>query len=509
MKDFFTDGIRTRSGKVLPFSLCIIVGKNERFEEIHITHLTEERQDFARYIYELEEFRPILMQANVPSEMKIYVYWDVLLEEEAVQDVPFVFTSHLNRVYVYDQNYSEEGYPWSCGLYAFYVLYEERKYWGAFQVSPKNLTNEQFSNLHQLIEKEAKDLAFWQEESHSEVDFDISPLQQVYSGLCQQFPLVLQTLIFGENLRNRCQTIDFLRQLEGFLAEGEVKMREISNGEGLLEWTEMEKIITRYQQQLRHRLGFMGGQDSFCTCTFSQAKFPKTIRKKSMQASSITRKVLKPTFLLYEYYCYFFLLQVLREAGYVAKKVDIAHQLFSQHTEQQSATIHLYKKSFQIDLVYNEVIEPLVYEDFPETEGLFSLVDKRRPDIRLDLFRVEKGMKVFLSTMIFEVKYSPIFNIYQKKMKTKVMEQLKKYRSMVYQSKNKKGRGVYYRNPVYEVICFYPGHEKLPVILDTPIALYIQNYPKEVRNGEIQMVGKSQVFQLIERWTQETVKKRI
>ena len=174
----------------------------------------------------------------------------------------------------------------------------------------------------------------------------------------------------------------------------------------------------------------------------------------------------------------------------------------ASNMQKENVWLGLEKDILRIELVYNAVIPPFVHEDFPKEEGLFSLIDKRKPDIRLDLFTIKGNKKIFCSTLIVEVKYSPIFNIYQKKMKTKVMEQLKKYRSIVYVKRNKKGRATYIRDPVYDVICFYPGHEKLPIVLDTPIALYIQNYPKEEGN-HIQFVGKTQMIQLVRKWMDE------
>lgn len=512
MKDFFIDGVRTSDGEILPFSLHIIVGKNEHAEEIQVTLLSKEKAHFSKHLYELEEFRPIIIQARVPPKERLYMFWDVMIDDRS-EDVPILFTEHVTTACVYDQNHSVEGYPWSCGIYAFYVRYADQNYWGAFQVLPKNLTSQQLLSLHQLIENEVEDLAFEHLEHPFILEGEIFHLKEKYSQLRHRISYEMQAIYFSKNLEEITRLRQFLDEIAAFLSKIQHSIHQTSNEQEMLSMQEIEDELLRAVYQMKHSLLYINPK--ILPHRFSNQKMDWNVegkgrrQRKQIEPDSTKRKILKPTFLLYEYYCFFFMLHILRELGYIPEEMDeISKQrLFSSNQEQFSAVIHMERNQIQLDLIYNAVIEPLVYQDFPDREGLFSLVDKRKPDIRLDLFHIESGKKIFLSTLILEVKYSPIFNIYQKKMKTKVMEQLKKYRSIVYQHKNRRGRGYYNRSPVYEVVCFYPGHDKLPIVLDTPIAIYMQNYPQKFKEGEIQMVGKQQMMQLLKTWIQEKTKR--
>ena len=42
-------------------------------------------------------------------------------------------------------------YPWRCGLYHFEVNIEDRTYYGAFQVVPKNFFDDQFEMIQNYV----------------------------------------------------------------------------------------------------------------------------------------------------------------------------------------------------------------------------------------------------------------------------------------------------------------------------------------------------------------------
>ena len=72
--------------------------------------------------------------------------------------------------------------------------------------------------------------------------------------------------------------------------------------------------------------------------------------------------------------------------------------LFAEALQNEVANLGFEKKQIRIELIYNAVIPTFTQEDFPKTEGLFSLIEKRKPDIRLDLFFFgRKEEKIFFN----------------------------------------------------------------------------------------------------------------
>ena len=108
MKDFFTEGTQTASGKILPFSLWLTVGQGEKAKKIGISHLAEDASNFADFIYELEEFRAIYIDLKIDSEEKLYLSWDVFQNDAYDTERVYLLTQEMNHICIYEQNHSEE-----------------------------------------------------------------------------------------------------------------------------------------------------------------------------------------------------------------------------------------------------------------------------------------------------------------------------------------------------------------------------------------------------------------
>lgn len=52
---------------------------------------------------------------------------------------------------MYEHGKTEFFYPWRCGLYHFEVRIEDRTYYGAFQVVPKNFFDDQFEMIQDYV----------------------------------------------------------------------------------------------------------------------------------------------------------------------------------------------------------------------------------------------------------------------------------------------------------------------------------------------------------------------
>ena len=65
MKDFFTEGTQTASGKILPFSLWLTVGQGEKAKKIGISHLAEDASNFAGNRVLILECNPYVIGSEI------------------------------------------------------------------------------------------------------------------------------------------------------------------------------------------------------------------------------------------------------------------------------------------------------------------------------------------------------------------------------------------------------------------------------------------------------------
>ncbi|MGQ0517760.1 hypothetical protein ACT453_48730, partial [Bacillus sp. D-CC] len=72
------------------------------------------------------------------------------------------------------------------------------------------------------------------------------------------------------------------------------------------------------------------------------------------------------------------------------------------------------------------------------------------------LLPLHNSLSEYLASIIIEVKYSPMYNIFQHVGNTKATEQMYKYWSIKF-VEEQDGKRVFHRRAIYEVICVYPG----------------------------------------------------
>src|SRR5699024_6507000 len=162
---------------------------------------------------------------------------------------------------------------------------------------------------------------------------------------------------------------------------------------------------------------------------------------------------------LYEYYSYFKLIDILHELGfkqYDQSKTLKAGYLFSEILP--NTVIQFEKESFRIDLVYDQEVHFGSTEAIRSGTYFFCRSAKRRPDIRIDLYIYDKQFNEYIyhSSMILEVKYRPLKNIYSEVGYTEEMYQLNGYRVI---RRYCPFRESFIHN-VREIICVYPGDDK-------------------------------------------------
>lgn len=211
--------------------------------------------------------------------------------------------------------------------------------------------------------------------------------------------------------------------------------------------------------------------------------------------------VYKPTFLIYEYYVYVSLLFLLQEIGFVATRpiLEQIQTYFYMDGLQDGTIVELHYNEKMVKIVYNELIETHPLIALSKNSNFYNGEDTKKPDIRLDYYEMEEGKWNFQSTIIIEVKYSPMYNIFQPVGNTKATEQMYKYWAIKYVHEEQ-GKLYYQRRAIHEVVCVYPGSQVHPKKIESGCGIFLQFYPYKTNQEEVRIKGKYEMMELLKRW---------
>ncbi|MGM9987934.1 MAG: hypothetical protein ACI35O_12005 [Bacillaceae bacterium] len=207
---------------------------------------------------------------------------------------------------------------------------------------------------------------------------------------------------------------------------------------------------------------------------------------------------LKPTYLLYEYFIFFSSINVLMDLGFQVEGASVEEQLQATILNDDlldGSKVTLKKGEHVFQVVFNELIDGN-YDQTQWRKGkLFSGEESKKPDVRLDYYIEDEQGQAFKWSILLEVKYSPLFNIYQQLGNTKAMEQMYKYWSIKYVHEEN-GRKKYVRNPIKEVICVYPGGYHYRMIEDG-CGIFLQMYPQKDGAGAHTIIGSNELKNIL------------
>ncbi|WP_028983241.1 DUF2357 domain-containing protein [Sporolactobacillus terrae] len=173
----------------------------------------------------------------------------------------------------------------------------------------------------------------------------------------------------------------------------------------------------------------------------------------------------KRTDLLYEIWGYIKMIQIIQALGYDAKDGWIFDEkwLGKQYLPflNDDTTVQFNKDDITLNLIYNSEM-PSKSEDTKPSKPLYSKSANRKPDIRLDIFRVNE----YVGSLILDTKYRRLNNIllnnYDFYNHRSTMEQLgnyKNYPESIYFLKDKPDFFRKGSKPVSEVWVLYPGSD--------------------------------------------------
>ncbi|WP_410775079.1 hypothetical protein [Ectobacillus funiculus] len=211
----------------------------------------------------------------------------------------------------------------------------------------------------------------------------------------------------------------------------------------------------------------------------------------------------KPTFLIYEYYSYFAVISILEEIGFqpLAPVREQIQSYFYLDGLQDGTTVVLERGDAALHIVFNELIETHPIVALSKGSHFYNGEDTKKPDIRIDYYRTDHGIKRYQSSVIVEVKYSPMYNIFQPVGNTKATEQMYKYWSIKY-VEEQNGKRIFQRRAIYEVVCVYPGSQVHAKKIEAGCGVFLQFYPHKTKQRGEFLVGKGECIRLFREWLQ-------
>ncbi|MDF2606025.1 MAG: hypothetical protein K0S34_215 [Bacillales bacterium] len=523
MKDMHAEGftlINNDNNKKLPFCLELLVGKGVKAKQIYINKLWTELDLFTGELIQIQEYRSIKVFLHSRKDLKVRINWDKL-EGKYGQNRPnsYLLSKNIEKVVIFEQGVTEENYPWNCGIYSMEIIFEGHSYWTYFQIIPKNITTIQLQDIHELIHEHVNGLSHQFQSNILKVNSTCSEFEEeilsLYNKILSEEKMFKNKLdrILNRREEKDCGNIsNLINYIDDRISSLQYKLnklkaakinfvKENKNIEFLFDASSRSLIkINKIKKLLQHFNLHLNFNNKFKK-DISTTKI-RTLSKHTTKFKvnySRTNSPYKETYLLYEYYCYFLILNILLELKFQFDKVnnDTINSIIKLNVLPEPTYITVVKGDLIARLVYNDVIEHYKFGDEIKNEGLISLEEKRKPDIRIDMYTKKNNVLEYQQSIIFEVKYSPIYNIYQNTSYTKAMDQLKKYWTLKYIKARRGYDNQFIRNPIKEVLCLYPGSKSHNNILQSPIALFIQAFPIRTKQNKTIHVGKKELKELI------------
>jgi hypothetical protein len=518
MKDTLDEGytlVNYDNNIKLPFLLEIVIGKGVKAKHIYIKNLWSDLDLYEDEVVQIQEYRSVKVYLHSIKDQIVRLNWDKL-DNKYGKNLPnsYLLSKNIQNVVIFEQGVTEENYPWNCGIYSMEIVFEGQSYWTYFQIVPKNITTIQLQDIHELIHEHVKGLSHQFHSSVMKVDSPSSKIEQSIINLNNKILNEekklknMLDLIINRKVDNFEIVTDLINQISDTVSKFNSQLEKLKSSKTSYVNKHIDYLfdaasrsiikILKIKKLLQHFKLHLNYNDVVCN------NIPN-IRIYSKKAGKIksnyygTHSPYKETYLLYEYYCYFLILNILLELNFNFDKEnnDTIESIIKFNVLPEPTHITVVKGDLIIKLVFNDIIEHFKYGDEIKTEGLISLEEKRKPDIRLDMYTKKSNVLQYHQSIIIEVKYSPIYNIYQNSSITKAMDQLKKYWTLKYLKFRRGYDNQFIRNPIKEVICLYPGSKSHNNIIQTPMALFIQAFPIRTKQNKTVHVGKKELKELI------------
>ncbi|MCU5518076.1 hypothetical protein OCF62_26600 [Bacillus wiedmannii] len=595
--------------ETLPFVLKLIIGTEAKGEYILLNRLCTTTTALVQCIYKVQELKPIRLHYHYESPMNITFIWNKVYEgQKNIKESKYEINEKKQKVLIYEHGKTEFFYPWRCGLYHFEVNIEDRTYYGAFQIVPKNFFDDQFEMIQNYVKSILNELildrGYYKKTFSALSDIEDSSYLVLLRKLPQKMKKIKQIfkkiessskfiheykweekerkatrkgaivaerkpyakyynrkLIEQKNSKENAflkfkamQFYFYLLEAESFLRQTieilerakRKKSEEFQAVKTIIQTIERNGSVTDREKQKYKNIHLLKEADLRKSSmkiqeykilahfvhesvqyfqTLMHSPFWREVSETGNMYShnlpiphqqllqhldvlpQYTEQslsllfVYKPTFLVYEYYAFFIVISMLEQIGFEARN-SIREQIqehFYVDGLQDGTTVVLHRDDIRVHVAFNDLIETHPLIALSKGSNFYNGEDTKKPDIRLDCYVKEEGKYVYQSSIIIEVKYSPMYNIFQHVGNTKATEQMYKYWSIKY-VEEQNGKRVYYRRAIYEVICVYPGSHMHSKKIESGCGVFLQLYPYKTKQGEEKLAGKHGMVQIFEKW---------
>ncbi|MDM5193485.1 hypothetical protein QUG02_10905 [Bacillus hominis] len=595
--------------ETLPFVLKLIIGTEGKGDFILLNRLCTSTTALVQCIYKVQELKPLKLHFHYQNPMDITFIWNKVYEgQKNIKESQYELNEKKQRVLVYEHGKTEFFYPWRCGLYHFEVRIEDKTYYGAFQVVPKNFFDDQFEMIQDYVKSILNELildrGYYKKTFSALNDIEDSSYLVLLRKLPQKMKRIKQifkkvesnaefvheydwetkerkttrkTAIMTErklyakyynrkfkeqknsveNAFLKFKTMQFyyyLLEAESFvrktieILEGEKKKKsdEFQAVKTIMKTIERNGSVTDREKQKYRNLHLLKEADLrkssvkiqeykilahivyesvqyFRNLLYSpfwrEVSETATINSNTLsiphqqlihhlellpqhtEQSPSLLFVYKPTFLVYEYYAFFIVISILEQIGFEDRN-PIREQIqehFYLDGLQDGTTVILHRNDIKVHVAFNDLIETHPLIALSKGSNFYNGEDTKKPDIRLDCYVKEEEKYVYKSSIIIEVKYSPMYNIFQPVGNTKATEQMYKYWSIKY-VEEQNGKKNFKRRAIYEVICVYPGSHMHSKKIESGCGVFLQLYPYKTKQGEEKLAGKHGMIQIFEKW---------
>jgi len=142
------------SGRHLPLTLYLHVGH----AIIPIERLAESPENVRSCLYDVMEYKDVKLTFKCETAEAARFYWIHTRDADEEADNEGYVLSGVTGEHVLYQYRDGATYPWRCGLYHFELHYQGKTYFGAVAIKPKNVSDRQMAQIHQVINQELRGL---------------------------------------------------------------------------------------------------------------------------------------------------------------------------------------------------------------------------------------------------------------------------------------------------------------------------------------------------------------
>lgn len=391
-------------------------------------------------------------------------------------------------------------------------IYRNHKYLNAesvtSEISDENITVKYFVNkiLDKITDAENLILHLLQVLNTKIYELDIE-IQKCEKHLQQAYYVKVTTEDFKKKYRNKKYLCEKRKeQIQKKISNYSIMLSNISHYKSTL----AQKMNNRFWNQIKKTAIKRISIGDHASYKLIHKLFRESQLLMGYQGQTkLSVPVYKPTSVLYEYFVFFSIADIFIKNGFIFDEDNIVAQINTTfYTEglKEGTTITFEKENLKVLIVYDLELE-MNEKDAEETRRyFFTKKPNRKPDIRLDSYLLSNDTQEweYHSSIVVEVKYSPLSNIYSENTETKAMAQMESYldirRLNIINGKRDEIEPFNF-HPVKFVLCLYAGKNTLTNNASTFAACgkFIRYYPQsntEIFGGEIL---EQEIF---ERWLQ-------